>query len=75
MRNTLLTTVAAMMATNAAFAGGLSPTIEDVEVVEDAPASSISPLLILGLLILIGVLVSRNKEEEETTTDTVTNGA
>jgi hypothetical protein len=44
--------------------------VEDVPVVEDKPASSVSPLLILGLLVLIGVLVSRNNDDDEDTQPT-----
>jgi hypothetical protein len=54
----------AFMAASASFAGGLSPVIiDDVPVVEEKAASSVSPLLILGLLILVGVLVSRNNDD------------
>jgi hypothetical protein len=57
---------AAVLATiataHAALAGGLSPDIEIVTVGPDTAASSVSPLLILGLLVLIGVLVSRNND-------------
>ncbi|MEO8617240.1 MAG: hypothetical protein ABI600_19040 [Luteolibacter sp.] len=54
----------AVMSGTAAFAGGIAPVIvEEVPVVEMKPASSVSPLLILGLLILIGVLVSRNNDD------------
>jgi hypothetical protein len=57
--------LAAMTAASSAFAGGIAPVIvEEVPVVEDKPASSVSPLLILGLLVLIGVLVSRNNDDE-----------
>ena len=66
MRNILMSTAAAVMLAGSAFAGGLSPVvIEEVPVVESKPASSVSPLLIIGLLILIGVLVSRNNDDEE----------
>ena len=57
--------LAAMTAASSAFAGGIAPVVvEEVPVVEDKPASSVSPLLILGLLVLIGVLVSRNNDDE-----------
>ena len=66
MRNIILSTAAAIMLGGSAIAGGLSPVIiEDVPVVEGKPASSVSPLLIIGLLILIGVLVSRNNDDDE----------
>ena len=54
------------LTTSSALAGGLAPVIveDDVEVIEQDPASSVSPLLVIGLLILIGVLISRNNEEE-----------
>lgn len=58
--------LAAMTAASSAFAGGIAPVVvEEVPVVEDKPASSVSPLLILGLLVLIGVLVSRNNDDDE----------
>ncbi|MEO8529833.1 MAG: hypothetical protein ABI459_01305 [Deltaproteobacteria bacterium] len=61
---TALTSVVAAVTATSAFAGGIAPVVvEEVPVVETKPASSISPLLILGLLILIGVLVSRNNDE------------
>jgi hypothetical protein len=57
--------LAAMTAASSAFAGGIAPVVvEEVPVVEDKPASSVSPLLILGLLVLIGVLVSRNNDDD-----------
>ena len=49
---------------HSALAGGLSPDIEIVTVTPDGPASSVSPLLILGLLVLIGVLISRNNDDD-----------
>ena len=55
----------AMLSVSTATAGGLAPTIEVVEVTEAKPASSVSPLLILGLLILIGVLISRDNDDNE----------
>ena len=59
---------AAVLATvamaQAALAGGLSPTIDVVTVATDPAPSSVSPLLILGLLVLIGVLISRNNDDE-----------
>ena len=60
----LATTVAVTMLSGAVQAGGLSPAVvEEVDVTEK-PASSVSPLLILGLIILVGVLVSRNNDSE-----------
>jgi len=48
-----------------ALAGGLAPTVvPETEVIETKPASSVSPLLVIGLLILVGVLVSRNNDNE-----------
>ena len=56
------------LAASSAFAGGIAPVIvEEVPVVETKPTSSVSPLLILGLLILIGVLVSRNNDDGDDT--------
>lgn len=55
--------LAAILTASTAVAGGLAPTVEVVEVIETKPASSVSPLLILGLLILIGVLISRDDDE------------
>jgi len=47
------------------FAGGLAPTIEPVpEIVASKPASSLSPLLVIGLLVLVAVLVSRDDDGE-----------
>ena len=58
----------AVITASASFAGGLSPVIVDeVPVVDEGPASSVSPLLILGLLVLIGVLISRNNDDEDET--------
>jgi len=53
------------LVSSSAMAGGLAPTIEEVPVVEAKAASSVSPLLILGLLILVGVLVSRNNDDND----------
>ena len=66
MKKVLLATgVVVSMMTGALQAGGLSPTVvEEVDVTEK-PASSVSPLLILGLLVLVGVLVSRNNDNDE----------
>ena len=62
--NKVLVLCACVLAGSSAFAGGLAPVVtEDVPLVEEKPASSINPLLILGLLVLIGVLVSRNDDE------------
>jgi hypothetical protein len=56
--------VAVTMMNGAVTAGGLSPAVvEEVDVTEK-PASSVSPLLILGLIVLVGVLVSRNNDDE-----------
>ena len=57
------------LTTSSALAGGLAPVIveDDVEVIEQDPASSVSPLLIIGLLILIGVLISRNNDDGDET--------
>jgi hypothetical protein len=56
---------ACILAGSSVSAGGLSPVvIEDVPIVEEKPASSVSPLLILGLLVLVGVLVSRNNDDD-----------
>jgi hypothetical protein len=58
--------VAATSVATGAFAGGIAPVvIEEVPVVETKPASSISPLLILGLIILIGIAVSQNDDNDE----------
>jgi hypothetical protein len=39
-----------------AFAGGLAPVVvEDEPVIDTKPSSSVSPLLVLVLLVLIGV--------------------
>jgi hypothetical protein len=66
MMNKSVLALTAIMAASASYAGGLSPVvIEDVPVIDQKPASSVSPLLILGLLVLIGVLVSRNDDEDE----------
>ena len=66
---TIATAVGASVLAFSAHAGTLAPV--EVEpapiVVESGPASSVSPLLILGLLVLIGVLVSRNQDEENET--------
>jgi hypothetical protein len=67
--NKSLMTLIALLAASTAHAGGIAPVVvEEVPVVEAKPASSVSPLLILGLLILIGVLVSRNNDDDEDTT-------
>ena len=64
-----LTTLIALLAATGAQAGGIAPVVvEEVPVVETKPASSVSPLLILGLLILVGVLVSRNNDDDEEAT-------
>ena len=66
MRKFLISGLTAAMMAGQAVAGGLSPVvIEEVVLEESKPASSVSPLLILGLLVLIGVLISRNDDEEE----------
>ena len=66
MRKLLISGLTAAMMAGQAVAGGLSPVvIEEVVLEESKPASSVSPLLILGLLVLIGVLISRNDDEEE----------
>jgi hypothetical protein len=57
--------LAAALTASTAVAGGLSPTIDVVPVVKKEPASSVSPLLIIGLLVLVGVLVSRNNDNED----------
>jgi hypothetical protein len=51
-----------------AVAGNLVPVeIEPAPiVVENKPASSVSPLLILGLIILIGIAVSQNDDDQPT---------
>ena len=47
------------------FAGGLAPVeVEPAPIVVEESGSSVSPLLILGLLVLIGVLVSRNNDDD-----------
>jgi hypothetical protein len=57
--------LAATVAATGAFAGGIAPAVVDnVVVVDTKPASSISPLLILGLIVLIGIAVSRNNDDE-----------
>jgi hypothetical protein len=59
-----LTALALSVSASAAFAGGIAPVvIEEVPVVETKPASSISPLLILSLIILIGIAVSQNDDD------------
>ena len=62
---TIVTALAASFFAVAAQAGTLTPV--EVEpapiVIENDAASSVSPLLIIGLLILIGVLVSRNNDD------------
>jgi hypothetical protein len=60
--------VALTMSTSSLFAGGIQPVIvEEVPVVEEKAASSVSPLLIIGLLVLIGVLISRNNDGNQPT--------
>jgi hypothetical protein len=47
------------------FAGGLAPVeVEPAPIVVEESGSSVSPLLILGLLVLIGVLVTRNNDDD-----------
>jgi hypothetical protein len=67
MKKILLASATALsLAATGAYAGGIAPVVvEEVPVVETKPASSISPLLILGLIILIGIAVSQNDDEEE----------
>jgi hypothetical protein len=66
MKNVLLASATALsLIASGAYAGGLAPEIVEVEVVETKPASSISPLLILGLIILIGIAVSQNDDDEQ----------
>ena len=65
MKKVLLASATALsLIATGAYAGGLAPVIEEVEVIETKPASSISPLLILGLIILIGIAVSQNDDDE-----------
>ena len=64
MRKLIASTFVALTAATASFAGGLSPDITTVDVVDNGAASSVSPLLIIGLLILIGVLISRNNNDD-----------
>jgi len=66
MKNMLVAaTLAVAMATSAVQAGGLAPDIVEEVDVTTKPASSVSPLLVLGLLVLVGVLVSRNNDNSD----------
>ena len=68
MINKFALALTVFLAPSLSFAGGLAPVVvEETSLVEEKPASSINPLLILGLLVLIGVLVSRNGDDEDTT--------
>lgn len=64
MRKFLLSSMTVLAMSGSAMAGGLAPTVEPVDVIETKPASSVSPLLVIGLLILVGVLISRNDDNE-----------
>jgi hypothetical protein len=66
MRKILMSAALSGLVASQTVAGGLAPVVvEPAPVIVEKPASSVSPLLILGLLVLIGVLVSRNNDEEE----------
>ena len=66
MRKLLLSVALSGLVASQTVAGGLAPVVvEDVPMTINKPASSVSPLLILGLLVLIGVLISRNDDEED----------
>lgn len=68
MRKILLSVALSGLVAGQSLAGGLSPVVVDeVPIAVTKPASSVSPLLILGLLVLIGVLISRDDDEEEVT--------
>jgi hypothetical protein len=66
MRKILMSAALSGLIAGQTLAGGLAPVVvEEVVVEESKPASSVSPLLILGLLVLIGVLISRDDDEEQ----------
>lgn len=65
MKNIVAASLIAIMGAGSAIAGGLSPVVVEEEVVVEKAASSVSPLLILGLLVLIGVLISRDNDEPQ----------